>query len=159
MNNEAIKKIIADFLDKLTVGFDTIDIVEDGLRPIFLIKTAYSGVLIGNGGESLRALNHIIKRIVEKKSSENKPQFFLDINGYNSKKMEALKNQAKILAERALMFKSDIEMAPLNSYERMVIHSFFVGNKEIKTKSEGEGNMRRVVFKYMKDKQTTADNL
>lgn len=158
MNNEAIKKIIADFLDKLTVGFDTIDIIEDELRPIFLIKTAESGALIGNGGESLRALNHIIKRIVEKKSSENKLQFFLDVNGYNSKKMEALKNQAKILAERALMFKSDIEMAPLNSYERMVIHSFFVGNKEIKTKSEGEGNMRRVVFKYVKNKQT-AKNL
>lgn len=148
---EDVKTVIKNFLGKLTVEFDNIEILEEELCPIVLIKTADSGILIGNEGEGLKAFNHIIKKIVEKKFAKDKLKFFLDINGYYLKRMKTLKNQAKILAERARMFKSDIEMTPLNAYERMIIHSSFVGDKEIKTESEGEGKMRRIVFKYIKN--------
>ena len=70
-----------------------------------------------------------------------------------------LKNEALVLAQRAKAFKSNVEMAPMNAYERMIIHSVFASDKEIKTESEGEGKMRRIVFKYTKDKQTMTDNL
>ena len=153
MNNyEEIKKIIEDFLEKLTVNFDKIEILENEIHPTLLIKTDDSGVLIGNNGESLKALNHIIKKIVEKKlNQENedvKLQFLLYVNDYHEKKMEALKNQAKILAERARMFKSDVKMNPMNAYERMIIHATFADDNEIETQSEGEGKTRRVVLKY-----------
>lgn len=146
---QTIKKIIEDFLNKLTVEFDTVEMIESEVHPTLLIKTSDSGVLIGNNGESLRALNHLVKKIVEKKlSGEDKLQFLLDVNGYHEKKMETLKNQAKILAERARMFKSNVEMSPMNAYERMIIHATFSNDNDIETESEGEGKMRRVVLKY-----------
>lgn len=162
MNNyEEIKKIIEDFLEKLTVDFNEIEIIENEIHPTIHIKTDDSGVLIGNNGESLKALNHIIKKIAEKKLNQkegNLPahvwqagerlQFLLDVNDYHRKKMDALKNQAKILAERARMFKSDVEMNPMNAYERMIIHATFANDNEIDTKSEGEGKTRRVILKY-----------
>ena len=146
---QATKKIIEDFLNKLTVEFDEIEIVESEVHPTLLIKTSDSGILIGNNGESLRALNHLIKKIVERKlPGEERLQFLLDVNGYHEKKMDTLKNQAKILAERARMFKSNVEMTPMNAYERMIIHATFVDDNDIDTESEGEGKMRRVVLKY-----------
>ena len=153
---DELKSIIKNFLDKLTVEFSDIEISEDKMCPIFLIKTTDSGVLIGNSGESLRALNHIIKKIFEKRFSQydakNKIQFSLDINGYYESKIETLKNQTRILAERARMFKSDIKMSPMNAYERMIIHAAFANYPEINTKSEGEGKMRRIILKYNKNK-------
>lgn len=146
---DELKEILKNFLEKLTVDFDEIQILQSEVHPTLLIKTSDSGVLIGNNGESLRALNHLVKKIVEKKfSGERRLQFLLDVNGYHEKKMETLKNQAKILAERARMFKSNVEMSPMNAYERMIIHATFAKDSEIETQSEGEGKMRRVVLKY-----------
>ena len=53
-----------------------------------------------------------------------------------------------MLAERAKTFKSDIEMPPINAYERMLVHSMFINDREIKTESEGEGKTRRIIFRY-----------
>ena len=149
---QTIKKIIEDFLNKLAVEFDEIEIRENEVHPTLLIKTNDSGVLIGSDGESLKALSHLVKKIVEKKlyqeNSESRFQFLLDVNNYHEKKMETLRNQAKILAERARMFKSNVEMSPMNSYERMIIHATFADDNEIETFSEGEGKTRRVVLKY-----------
>jgi len=156
---DEVKSVITDLLGRLTVEFDDIQVEDRSGHPIILIKTNDSGILIGNNGESLRAFNHIVKRIVEKKFSEDKLQFLLDVNDYHGKRINALKNQAKILADRARMFKSDVEMDPINSYERMVIHSLFTDDAEIKTESKGEGKTRRLVFKYIKSNPHSTDDL
>lgn len=159
---EEIKTLLKIFLNKLTVEFDNIEIIEEDIHPIVLITTNDSGILIGNNGESLRALNYIIKRIIEKKcgiDSKDKLQFLLDINGYNSKRILTLKNQANILAHRAKTFKSDVEMDPINAYERMIVHSIFKDDPEINTESKGNGQNRKIVFKYINNKSTTTDKL
>lgn len=147
-----MKKLIEEFLNKLTVEFDEIEIIDDIAHPTILIKTKDSGVLIGNNGESLRAFNHIIKRIIERKFPENNTRFLLDINGYYDQRISILKNKAFMLAERAKTFKSDIDMSPINAYERMMVHSMFVNDDEIKTESEGIGKTRHIVFKYIYNK-------
>ncbi|MBL7045163.1 MAG: hypothetical protein ISR98_01005 [Parcubacteria group bacterium] len=145
---DKIKIIIINFLEKLAVEFDEIEILENESYPIILINTKDSGILIGNNGEGLRAINYIIKRIIDKKLPQDTPQFLIDINGYNKQKIEKLKDEALVLAGRAKAFKSDVEMSPMNAYERMIIHSLFVDDNEIKTESKGEGKTRRIIFKY-----------
>jgi spoIIIJ-associated protein len=156
-----IKKLIEDFLNQLTVEFESIEIQSGDMHPIFLIRSNDSGVLIGNNGENLRALNHIVKRMAEKFFSSSEPKervrFLLDVNGYHSRRIEELKNQAKILAERAKMFKTDVPMNPMNAYERMIIHSSFSGDSEINTESEGFGKSRRIVLKYVNRQPATND--
>ncbi|MCH7529678.1 KH domain-containing protein [Patescibacteria group bacterium] len=154
MNNEHTKILIEEFLNNLTIGFDTVEIIEDDIRLVFLIKTEHSGVLIGNNGENLRALNHIIKRMVGKKQEkESEMQFLLDVNGYYQKKIQRIRDQATILADRARMFKSNVEMTPMNAYERMIIHSMFTDDPEISTESSGVGKLRRVVLKYGREER------
>jgi len=153
INAEEIKTIIKDFLRQLTVEFDEIEILESDTHPTILVKTEDSGLLIGNNGEGLRALNHIVKKIIDKKLPEDRLPFLIDINGYNGQKIEDLKSEALVLASRAKAFKSDVEMSPMNAYERMIIHSLFINDNEIKTESEGEGKMRRIVFKYITNEQ------
>ncbi len=56
-----------------------------------------------------------------------------------------------MLAKRARSFKIDVEMDPMTSYERMLVHSHLEGRPNIKTESIGEGKERRLVIKFVED--------
>lgn len=153
MNNPEIKKILEEILEKMGITINEISVSENKEGTTgFSVKTDESNLLIGNKGSGLLALNSLVKKIVEKKSASEKtaelPQFFVDVNGYQEKKMEELRNKALILAERARAFKAEVEMEPMSSYERMIIHSLFAEVSDIKTESKGEGKDRRVVIKF-----------
>jgi len=156
MQEETVKKIIEEFLKKLPVEFDSVEVIQSDIHPIFSIKTKDSGALIGSRGENLQALNHLVKKIVEKNLNEGETlQLMLDVNEYRSRQIEDIKSKAKMLAERARLFKYDVEMSPMNAYERMVVHATFTDDPNIMTESYGDGKFRRVVIKYI-DSQTPA---
>ena len=67
MDQTEVKNLIEEFLKHLTVQFDTVECIEEEVHPIFLIKSSDSGVLIGNNGENLRALNYLVRKMVGKK--------------------------------------------------------------------------------------------
>jgi len=149
MDHETIKKIIEDVLKKMTIEFNEVVVSESELHPTYLVRTDDSGALIGQGGENLRALNLIIKKIVERKLGEEHVKFLLDVNGYHERRIEEIKKQAQLLAERARAFRHDVEMIPMNAYERMIIHTTFAETSDIETQSEGEGKFRRVIIRYV----------
>jgi len=154
MTNEDIKKIITEIVQKMGISFDSIDEMFDEItnKKIFVIKTKESGLLIGEGGETFSALFMLVKRIIAKKagSEEILSTFAIDINDYHSSKVVKLKNQASIFANRAKDMKVNIEMEPMSSYERLVIHAVLSNEPNIATESIGEGLSRRVVIKYIK---------
>jgi spoIIIJ-associated protein len=59
-----------------------------------------------------------------------------------------VRQNARPLAQRARLFKHDVEMAPMSAYERLVVHELFSEDPEIKTESAGEGKFRHIVLKY-----------
>ena len=136
----------------MSVKKDAIEILEDDDCPRFIIKTQDSGILIGESGKNFIALNHILKKIVDKKFGSEEDhsariQFSIDINDYQAKKMEELKNSARIGAQKVRYFKREVEMEPMSSYERRVVHSVLSEYPDITTESAGEGPGRRVVIK------------
>lgn len=153
MDTQSIKKTIEEILLLLGVSHELEVVFDEGLGTTrFLIKTEEAELLIGREGVHLAALSHIIKRIADKNFDESKdPQasFIVDVNNYQWKRLEELKNKASMLAERARYFKSSVEMDPMSPYERMIVHSIFSNIKDIKTESLGEGRERRVVIKYV----------
>lgn len=154
MDNKEIKKVLEEILEKMGIAWNEISVSEnkEGTTS-FSVKTDESSLLIGNKGSGLLALNSLVKKIVEKKNAalgaaDKERQFFIDVNDYQEKKMEELKNKALILAERARAFKTEVEMEPMSSYERMIVHSLFTGVPDIKTESKGEGKDRRVTIRF-----------
>ncbi len=121
----------------------------EGIR--FLIKTYEGALLIGENGQNLLALNHIVKKIADKILGEEKKEekivFSLDVNDYQAKKIEDLKNLARLNAQRVRYFKKEIIMNPMTSFERRVIHAVLTELPDITTESTGEEPNRRVVIK------------
>lgn len=145
MTNEAIKTFIETILTKLGITFESVVIEEDGDQLIFQITSEDSARIIGSRGDTIRALNHIVKKAFE----GEEVRFFIDVNRYRSKKIDDLKQTAKILAERARSLKYNVEMTPMSSYERMIVHSALSEEPNIATESHGEGRDRRVVIRYV----------
>ena len=137
---------------QITVSDITPEIDEKTKSTRFVVATTDSAILIGERGDRLLALNHLIKRIVEKNQTDPDFAFMIDVNDYQKKRVDDIRAKAHMLAERARYFKSTVEMDPMSSYERMIVHSEFADTKDIITESSGVGKDRRVIIKYTEDK-------
>jgi spoIIIJ-associated protein len=148
---ETIKSLISQVLEKMTVS-GSVEVMESDECTQFIIRTNEAGILIGEGGQNLIALSHLIKKITEsefRKNNWERIQFLLDVNDYQAKKIEELKNTAKMGAQRARYFKKEVMMNPMTAYERRIIHSALTEYPDIETMSEGEGLNRKVIIKFI----------
>lgn len=117
----------------------------------FVITTLDSAILIGENGTRLLSLNHLVKRMVTK-DDETPASFMIDVNDYQKKRIDDIRAKAHMLAERARYFKSSVEMEPMSSYERMLVHAEFTDTPDIATESVGYGRDRKVVIKHTESK-------
>lgn len=151
MDKDKIKDVVEQIFKHTGCTLTKCDFSDENGMLWCMIETPDSGFLIGREGETLRSLNHLIQKMVEKNINEDdiRQGVFIDINGYQKKRFENLKNIAHMMAERARYFKSNIEIDPMPAYERKIVHMFLENDKNIKTESEGYGPTRRVVIKYI----------
>jgi len=147
MQADALKQFVAELLSQLGVETDSI-LISGTHRTVASVTTNESGRLIGESGETLRALNTIAKRMAEAKYGEEATNFIIDVNGYQEAQLEKVRNNARMLAQRARLFKHEVEMPPMSPYERLVVHELFAEDPEIETASAGEGKFRHIVLKY-----------
>ena len=150
MDENNIKKLIEDLLKSIGVKFDGIEVKEEPItfKKIYVIKSPDSGLLIGDEGETFYALSHLIRKMATK-GVEEKADFSIDVNDYRESIVEKIKLKAKILANRARDMKANIEMDPMSSYERLIVHGILTDEPNVKTESTGEGKNRRVIIKYV----------
>jgi len=148
---------IEEFLTKLGVGFESVEKKESELNDTsrYVILTEEAALLIGNKGETLASISHILRKLIDKdlNEEEKSEKYFVDIGEYQNKRIQEIKSRAIILAERARFFKKDVEMPPMGLYERLIVHSTFTDYPDLETESTGRGPERRVVIKYKKEGQ------
>lgn len=141
-----IKEIIGGFFRK--GGFSVTVEVSNPQENLFSakIKTDEPKILIGQSGQILMEIQHLL-RIIVKKSLEKEVNLDLDINDYKKKKFEYLKDIARSSADEVFLSKSDKELDPMPSYERRIIHMELANRSDVLTESIGEGESRRVVIR------------
>ena len=147
MEPSALQAFVTELLQKL--GHDTESVsVSTGHRTLVAVRVSDPASLVGPQGEHLRALNTVAKRMIERAHGEEAAVFLIDVNGHHETQMERVRQEARVFAQRARLFKHDVEMPPLSSYERLVVHELFADDQDIKTESAGEGKFRHIVLKY-----------
>jgi spoIIIJ-associated protein len=147
MQPEQLKEIVSRLLSLMDVTVDSID-VSTGHRTVIAVQSPDSNQLVGPGGDHLRALNSVARRIAEHMYGEEAASFLIDVNGFHEAQMEQVRENARLLAQRARLFKHDVEMGPMSAYERLVVHELFADDPEIITESQGEGKFRHIVLKH-----------
>lgn len=150
---EIIKKTTKELIENLLCGETEFEVEIDSEGNYRIdIQTKDENALIGKENERFDAFSHLLKRMVSKTLGDD-IKLIIDVNNIRSKNDEVLKTKASIIAERARAFKKDMELDPMTSYERRVIHSFLEGSPNIKTESVGEGKQRRLVIRYVENSE------
>ncbi len=153
MNKETIKKIIEELLSKMNFEVERIETAGSEKEPKFLIIAKDARLLIGKNGETFSSFVHLARKLVENKVPVGeKIDFCLDINNYQAEKVQGVYNKIQVLVERARTLKTEVELAPMPAYERMIVHEALGNIPDIKTESVGDGASRRVVIKYVRNK-------
>jgi spoIIIJ-associated protein len=147
MDPDALKTLTSSLFGLLGVEVDSIT-VSGGQRTVVEVASKSSKELIGPHGEHLRAINTLMRRLAEVKHGEEGTNFLIDVNRYYEEKMDTVRANARMLAQRARLFKHDVEMSPMSPYERLVVHELFSEDPDIRTESQGEGKFRHIVLKY-----------
>lgn len=148
-----IKEIIIESLNKIfsLIGIKpeyTIDIEEDN---VYNVKISGDNLnfLIGFRGQSLEALQTLVKLIIFRKT-EQQVTLSIDINDYKTAKSEKLQEMARGFIDKVRFFQKEIELPTMNPWERRQIHMFVAEYEDVESESTGEGENRRVVLKPKK---------
>jgi spoIIIJ-associated protein len=147
MTPDVLKSFVQELVGKLNVEIQSVE-VTTGHRTMVAVTSPESQKLIGQEGDTIRAINAIAKRMVEAKYGDDATNFLIDVNNYYENQMEHVRANARMLAQRARLFKHDVELPPQSAYERLVVHELFANDPEIGTESAGEGKFRHIVLKY-----------
>lgn len=140
-----IQKDVKELIEDLGFNFlhsPTVQENEDRISIDVFVDEPRS--LIGEKGVNLRALQLVVRMIVSKKYG---PDIILDIdvNGYKKKREELVRDIAHQARRQALSKHKNIELEPMNPFDRRVIHTTLTTCNDVKTESRGEGMGRRVV--------------
>ena len=121
---------------------------DDG---IFEVKIQGNNLnfLIGHQGQSLDALQSILHLTVLRQTGEQ-VTVLIDINGYKDQRAEKIQNMAKSYIDRVRFFQKDVELPPMDPWERRQIHMFVAEYDDVISESSGEGRDRRVTLKPKK---------
>lgn len=146
---EKIKKIIDDFLAKMLIFEAEVKVgkVKDSYGVSLNLEEP--GMLIGKNGETLKALEHLLRLLVNKKM-EKSVNLSLDIAGYKDKRRQEIEEMAKAAAESALRSGRVQLLLPMNAYERRIVHLILAKRDDLETESVGEEPNRRVMIKIKK---------
>lgn len=134
------------------LGF-TVKIEEsDGPEgPTLQILTEDGDRLIGRNGETLEDIQYLVNRILLRHVADA-PRIRVDCEYYRSMREDNLVEKAKQLADRVRATGQSMDLPPLNSYYRRIVHNLFANDPDIMSVSEG-GQLR---FKRMTLKKRVA---
>jgi predicted RNA-binding protein Jag len=104
-----------------------------------------AGRLIGKSGQTLSALQTLVRNFVIRKYSES-IKISIDAGDYRSRRFSQIKTKALKAAERVKNDGKKVFLDPMSPSERRPIHILFENDQDIKTLSEGSGHNRRIVL-------------
>ena len=143
---DQVKKMVEDFLRKMTIDIES-EFVQQKDETVFVdIRVEEPQVLIGEKGQTLLDMQHLLSAILRKKIQE---KFFLDldISDYKKKKTEYLKELARSVADEVALMKIEKTLPAMPAYERRIIHMELAERGNVTTESVGEEPDRRLIIK------------
>lgn len=110
-----------------------------------------TAILIGHHGDTMDSLQYLLNLSALRHSTADKKDYVkivLDVEGYRVKREETLRALARRMAAKAVRYKRNMVLDPMNPYERRIIHSELQGVENISTHSVGSDENRKIVIFY-----------
>ena len=141
-NGPAEKKLAA-VLTKMGIKA-RLDANEDAETISIHMESEDAALLIGREGKTLEALQYLVNLMHARSAGEGAKKVVLDIESYRKKRESTLRSMAQSSARKVQDTGQPIVLAPMNPYERRIVHMTLQDHASVRTKSEGNGLYKRV---------------
>lgn len=121
------------------------ELTEEGQPPPLVLNITGEdlGILIGRRGETLRALQYLV-RLMTSHRLKQWTNLVVDVESYLVRRRQSLESLAQRVAEQAVRTGRTQTMEPMPPYERRLVHIALRKNPKVTTQSVGEGEKRKV---------------
>jgi spoIIIJ-associated protein len=114
-------------------------------------KASDAKLLIGRKGQTLEALQFLLRQMCRGPNKIEQPHFMLDVLNYRQRRREQIVDQAKEGAVAVLNGETEeFELQPMSAFERRVVHKYLQEHfPELSSDSRGQGEDRHIVISYV----------
>lgn len=145
---EEIDRFLTGLMEKLEVeAKPVIRLKEENIYAVELVGENLGG-LIGRRGDTLDAIQQLTNYAVNNGQTQ-RVRIHIDAENYRAKREESLQRLARKTAGKAIKYRRNMMLEPMNAYERHVIHAALQDfDPSISTYSTGTEPNRRIVVAY-----------
>jgi spoIIIJ-associated protein len=139
--------VAGDYLERLLDILDVdgdIDLDVEGDRASVAIVGGRLDQLVGSDGAVLEALQELT-RLAVAQATGVRSRLMLDIGEFRARRRTELTSLAGEAARRVAASRQPERLAPMNPFERKVVHDVVAAVSGVRSESEGEEPNRRVV--------------
>jgi spoIIIJ-associated protein len=142
LGRAALHRIIDAITSDTTISAD-----KDAERIRFNVVGGNAAILIGKKGQTLEAIQSLIEKIVNKHNNHSeKIRIQVDVEGYLETRKANLEKLATRLADKSKRIGKPISLGQMSAHDRRIIHLALKEHPDVRTKSRGEGYMRKLVI-------------
>jgi spoIIIJ-associated protein len=157
MDHALIQTTLANLLQELNLRQTNIGVKEEGDITRVEIDSPDASRIIGWHGETLNAVQHLLKSIIRSKEKLSRTPFILlDVDGYRRMQEDKVRRIAEQKADFVRRTGNRIALAPMSPYFRRIVHLHVADTPslhDLTTESIGEGDYRQIVLKLKNEKQ------
>ena len=129
---------------------------SEGGNPTLQIYTEESRRLIGREGETLDAIQFLLNRLIQTKQKDA-PKVIVDCEMYRSMREDRIVQRVRELAERVRVTGRSLQLEPMNSYERRIVHNAFKDDPDVATWSpDDSARIKQITLLKRQPKKETA---
>ena len=146
-----IKDFIFDYLGAYFTNLNqevAIEIIVENDNYKIILDAENNAIIIGKAGQTLRAISTVLKAACNN-TFKKRINLTVDVNHYKEDRYRKVRGMANRIAKEVVRSHIDVALDPMPNDERKVIHQFLSNREHIKTESEGEGNKRHLIIKYV----------
>ena len=142
--SELLRRMNIQASVEIMVGYELAD--EGEPPPVVLNITGEDlGILIGRRGDTLRALQYLVRLMVSHRL-KHWTNLVVDVENYVVRRRRTLESLAQRVAEQVVRSGRTQALEPMSPYERRVIHMALRKHPDVTTQSVGEGERRKVTI-------------
>lgn len=139
------KKYLEDVLSFFGLNVDVYATHDEDVIELNVPSTHMNGFLIGQGGETVRALQYVVSNALKNNDYEY-TRVNVDIADYKKARTDRLSEQVELWVQDVKKSNNDKELRPMNPADRRIVHKVATDHG-LETESVGEGRDRRVIIK------------
>lgn len=123
---------------------------------VLQIYTEESGRIIGRDGETLEAIQFLMNRLIQAKDKDA-AKVVVDCEHYRSMREDRIVQRVRELAERVRITGRSLQLEPMNSYERRLVHNAFKDDPDVGTWSPSDSaRIKQITLLKRQPRQETA---